>query len=65
MIVGLVLLFRFAAVRKFFALELPTEVLGGTLLIGFGGIAVLVGTTLLLRRAGHGPAMASQTRVLQ
>jgi cation-transporting ATPase E len=65
MIVGFVLLFPFAAVRKFFALELPTEVLGGTLLIGFAGIAVLVVTTELLRRVGHGPAAASQTRVPQ
>ncbi len=65
MIAGFVLLFPFAAVRKFFALELPTEVLGGTLLIGFAGIAVLVLTTVLLRRVGHGPAAASQTRVPQ
>ncbi len=65
MIVGFVLLFPFAALRKFFALELPTEVLGGTLLIGFAGIAALVVTTVLLRRVGHGPAAARQTRVPQ
>lgn len=63
MIVGFVLLFPFAAVRKFFALELPTEVLGWTLLIGFAGVAVLVVATEQLRRIGRGPAAASQTRV--
>ena len=64
MILGFVLLFPFAAARKFFALELPTDVLGATLLIGLAGIAVLLMTTELLRRVGHGPAAASQTRTL-
>jgi cation-transporting P-type ATPase E len=60
MIVGFVLLFSSAAVRKFYALELPTDVLGATLLIGFAGDAVLLVTVVLLRRLGHGPAAASQ-----
>ena len=63
MIAGFVLLFPFAPVRKFLALELPTQVLGQTLLIGFAGIVLLVLTTVLLRRAGYGPAAASRTRV--
>ncbi|HEY4868877.1 MAG TPA: HAD-IC family P-type ATPase [Candidatus Dormibacteraeota bacterium] len=58
MIVSFVLLFPFAAVRKFYALELPTEILGATILIGFAGIAVLIVTALVLRRLGHGPAAA-------
>ena len=65
MIAGFVLLFPFAAVRKFFALELSTGVLGGTLLIGFAGIAALVVTTEMLRRVGYGPAAAIQRRVPQ
>jgi cation-transporting ATPase E len=65
MIVSFVLLFPFAAVRTFYALELPTDVLGATLLIGFAGIAALVLTTELLRRGGQGPARASQTRVAE
>ena len=63
MIAGFVLLFPFAAVRKFFALELPTEVLGETLLIGVAGIAALIATTVLLQRIGYGPAAAMQARV--
>jgi cation-transporting ATPase E len=63
MIAGFVLLFPFAAVRKFFALELPTEVLGETLLIGVAGIAALIVTTVLLQRIGYGPAAAMQARV--
>jgi cation-transporting ATPase E len=60
MIVSFVLLFPFAAVRKFYALELPTEVLGATILIGVAGVALLLVTTEALRRVGHGPAAASQ-----
>jgi cation-transporting ATPase E len=56
MIGSFVLLFPSAAVRKFYALELPTEILGTVILIGVGGIAALLVTTELLRRAGHGPA---------
>jgi hypothetical protein len=63
MIASFVLLFPFAPVRKFYALELPTDGLGATLLIGVAGIAVLVVTSELLRRFGHGPAAASQTRL--
>jgi cation-transporting ATPase E len=65
MIAGFVLLFPLAPVRKFLALELPTQVLGETLLIGVAGIVALVVTTVLLKRAGYGPAAASQTRVPQ
>ncbi|HWW09531.1 MAG TPA: HAD-IC family P-type ATPase [Candidatus Acidoferrales bacterium] len=60
MIVSFVLLFPFAAVRRFYALELPTDVLGATMLIGVAGIAVLIWTAVLLRRRGHGPAAAGQ-----
>jgi cation-transporting ATPase E len=63
MIVSFVLLFPSAAVRKFYALELPTDVLGATILIGLAGVAVLVVTVALLRWLGHGPAAASQARV--
>jgi cation-transporting ATPase E len=59
MIVGFVLLFPSAMVRKFFSLELPTDVLGGTILIGIAGIAALIATTAVLRRLGQGPAPTS------
>jgi cation-transporting ATPase E len=65
MILSFVLLFPFAAVRQFYALELPTDLVGATLLIGFAGIAVIVATTELLRRLGHGPGTAIQARVQQ
>jgi cation-transporting ATPase E len=57
MIVSFVLLFPSGAVRKFYALELPAGVLGATILIGLAGIAMLIATTVLLRRLGHGPAV--------
>jgi cation-transporting ATPase E len=62
MILSFVLLFPSPAVRRFYALELPTDVLGATILIGMAGVAVLVLTALLLRRLGHGPAAESQDR---
>jgi hypothetical protein len=60
MIGGFVLLFPSAAVRKFFALELPTDVLGATILIGVAGVAALVVTTAVLRRLGQGPMPTSR-----
>jgi cation-transporting ATPase E len=63
MVASFVLLFPSDAVRKFYALQLPTEVLGATLLIGGAGIAVLVVTTVLLGRVGHGPAAAAQPEI--
>jgi len=65
MIVGCVLLFPFAVVRTFFDLALPTDVLGATLLIGVAGVAVLVVTSEVLRRAGHGPSAARTSGVSQ
>ncbi|MFL6243765.1 MAG: HAD-IC family P-type ATPase, partial [Acidimicrobiia bacterium] len=41
MIVGFVLLFPIESVREFYDLRLPNDVLTGTLLIGFAGVAVL------------------------
>jgi cation-transporting ATPase E len=58
MVASFVVLFPFAAVRTFYALELPSAVMGATILIGLAGIAGLLLTTELLRRAGHGPAAA-------
>lgn len=55
MIVSFAMLFPFAAVRTFYALELPKHLLGPILLIGIAGIAAIVATTELLRRVGHGP----------
>jgi cation-transporting ATPase E len=62
MIVSFALLFPSAAVRRFYALELPTEVLGATLLVGGAGVGGLIVTSVLLRRVGHGPAAPSQSR---
>jgi cation-transporting ATPase E len=62
MIASFVLLFPSAAVRKFYALELPSKVLGATILIGLAGVAVLTATTMLLRRLGHGPAATTALR---
>jgi hypothetical protein len=60
MLVGFVLLVPSAAVRKFFSLELPTDVLGATILIGVAGVAVLIVTTAVLRRLGQGPVPTSR-----
>jgi cation-transporting ATPase E len=58
MILGFVLLFPSAALREFLSLELPTAVLGETILIGLAGMVVLVATTAVLRWLGQGPAAA-------
>ena len=57
-ILSFVLLFPSALIRKFYALELPSKVLGVTILIGLAGIAFLIATTAVLRRLGHGPSAA-------
>jgi hypothetical protein len=62
MIVSFLVLFPSAAVRTFYALELPKHVLGSTIGIGLAGIAMLIATTALLRRFGHGPSAAAQAR---
>jgi cation-transporting ATPase E len=51
MIASFVLLFPFAPLRSFYALDLPTDGLGPTLLIGVAGIAVLV----VISRRDRGP----------
>jgi cation-transporting P-type ATPase E len=55
-ILGVVFVFSVEPVRAFFALELPNEVLGATVLIGVAGIALLVTVWQLSRRLGQGPA---------
>jgi cation-transporting ATPase E len=64
MIAGFVLLFPFAVVRKFYALQLPSGLLPETILIGVAGSVTLIATTVLLRRLGHGPATAPQAGVV-
>jgi cation-transporting ATPase E len=59
MIVACLLLFSSAALRNVFSLDLPSDVLGGTILIGIAGIAVLIVTTAVLRRRGQGPVPTS------
>ena len=57
-VAGIVLLFPVAAVRNFYALELPRSELGVTLLIAAVGAAALAGFWLLTRRtagAARGP----------
>lgn len=58
-IAAFAVLFPVAAVRRFYALELPTQVLGETVLIGAAGVTVLVLTWEILRRSGHGPESAA------
>jgi len=60
MIAGFVLLFPIESVREFYDLKLPSDVLTGTLLIGFVGVAVLAGGWEVSRRLGRGPAAAVQ-----
>jgi cation-transporting ATPase E len=55
-ILGVVFLYPVGPVHTFFALQLPNEVLGATVLIGVAGIALLVTAWQLSRRLGHGPA---------
>ncbi len=60
MIVGFVLLFPIQSVRDFYDLRLPNDVIAGTLVIGFAGVAVLAGGWEVSRRLGRGPAAAVQ-----
>ncbi|HKF92527.1 MAG TPA: HAD-IC family P-type ATPase [Acidimicrobiia bacterium] len=60
MIAGFALLFPNESVREFYDLKLPSDVLTGTLLIGFVGVAVLAGGWEVARRLGRGPAAAVQ-----
>jgi cation-transporting ATPase E len=60
MIAGFVLLFPIPSVRDFYDLRLPNDVLVGTLVIGFAGVAVLGGGWEVSRRLGRGPAAAVQ-----
>src|SRR5215467_3020538 len=53
---GFVLLFPVRVVRNFYALEVPRDVLGETLLIGALGIAALLGFWVIYRRRGRKPA---------
>src|SRR6516164_6503081 len=53
---GFVLLFPVRAVRNFYALELPRDALGETLLIGALGIGAMLGFWVILRRRGREPA---------
>jgi len=55
MVASFVLLFPFPPVRRFYALDLPSAVLGATLLIGGAGVVALIVTWEALRRRGHGP----------
>jgi cation-transporting ATPase E len=52
---GFVLLFPIAAVRSFFALRLPTEILAATLLIGIAGMALMITWWVISRRLGRDP----------
>ena len=58
--VGFVLLFPIAWVRKFYSLELPTHVLGATLLIGIAGMALMIATWKVSRRLSRGPITAGR-----
>jgi cation-transporting ATPase E len=57
-VTAFVLLFPVERVRTFFALTIPTDVLGGTLLIAIGGVVVLGVGWEISRRLGRGPAAA-------
>ena len=50
MILGVLVLFPITAVRTFYALVLPRDILGATLLLGLAGIALLLGGLELSRR---------------
>ena len=52
--VAFVLLFPIAAVRSFYALQLPTKELAATLLIGIAGMTLLVLAWVVSRRLGRG-----------
>ncbi len=53
---GFVLLFPVQVVRHFYALEVPRDVLGETLLIGTLGTAAMLGFWIISRRRGRKPA---------
>jgi cation-transporting ATPase E len=58
MIAGFVLLFPFEVIRSFFALELPNQYLGQTVLIGVAGVLVLLLVLEASRRLGIGAGAA-------
>src|SRR5215813_3509374 len=53
---GFVLLFPVRVVRNFYALDVPRDALGQTLLIGALGIAAMLGFWVIFRRRGRRPA---------
>ncbi len=55
-VLGVVFVFPIGPVRTFYAVELPRDVLGATVLIGVAGIALLVAAWQLSNRLGRGPA---------
>jgi cation-transporting P-type ATPase E len=57
---GFVLLFPVRVVRNFYALEVPRDVLGETLLIGALGIAAMLGFWVISRRRGRKPAAVAR-----
>jgi len=57
---GFVLLFPVRAVRNFYGLEVPRDVLGETLLIGALGIAAMLGFWVIYRRRGRKPAAVAR-----
>lgn len=57
-IIGVLTVFPIRVVRDFYALTLPGDVLGATLLIGLAGIVVLFGGLELSRQLDVGPAAA-------
>jgi cation-transporting P-type ATPase E len=65
MIAGFLLLFPIESVREFFELEVPSDVIGWTLLIGFSAVAVLGGGWELSRRMNRGPAAAVKAGTAQ
>ncbi|HUV57412.1 MAG TPA: HAD-IC family P-type ATPase [Acidimicrobiales bacterium] len=52
---GFVLLFPLGGVRTFYALQLPTQVLAGTLLIGVAGVALMITLWAIARRLDRTP----------
>lgn len=52
-ILGVAFVFSVGLIRTFYALQLPHEVLGATLLIGLTGIAFLIATWQVSRRLGR------------
>lgn len=54
MVIGFVLLFPVVSVRRFYALELPTDGLAATLLIGLAGMALMIAAWRVTRRIDRG-----------